>query len=93
MYMSPEFILRLPYNPEKNDVFACGVILFMMVTGRPPFFEKASVNDPLYKFFVERREERFWKYFLKKITTKLSEEFIQLINGMLCFDPKSRMDF
>ena len=36
-FMAPEFWLGNPYDGEKVDVFALGVILFMLGTGVSPF--------------------------------------------------------
>ena len=36
------------YDGAKADIFASGVILFIMYAGNPPF-EKAALNDPYYK--------------------------------------------
>lgn len=36
-YMAPEIHLRLPYDGRSIDVFAAGVILFMMVSAHQPF--------------------------------------------------------
>ena len=36
-YMSPEIHLGEKYNGTQADVFAAGVILFIMVSGHPPF--------------------------------------------------------
>lgn len=51
-YMSPQIINQVSYDPEKNDVFACGVILFSLLYGFPPYFKQASIYDPYYKFFI-----------------------------------------
>lgn len=36
-YLSPEIILKKPYDPFKADVFSFGVIIFHMLTGTYPF--------------------------------------------------------
>jgi len=36
-YMPPEMLLRQPFNPYKADVFALGVLLFILLTGFFPF--------------------------------------------------------
>jgi 5'-AMP-activated protein kinase catalytic alpha subunit len=36
-YMAPELYLGLPYDGKKADVFSCGIMLYIMVIGRPPF--------------------------------------------------------
>lgn len=41
-YMSPQIVKMQAYDPEKNDVFACGVILFSLLYGFPPYFKSAS---------------------------------------------------
>jgi serine/threonine protein kinase len=48
MYRSPEqieFLLEFPLS-EKVDIFALGVILYMLCFGKPPFETKlAAVNS------------------------------------------------
>jgi serine/threonine protein kinase len=36
-YMSPEMHAKAWYD-EKSDIFACGIILYQMLTGIHPFF-------------------------------------------------------
>lgn len=36
-YQAPEILLNKPYEGEKVDIFAAAVILFIMVSGHPPF--------------------------------------------------------
>lgn len=37
LYFSPESVLVLPRNPQKADIWACGVVLFVLLTLRMPF--------------------------------------------------------
>lgn len=36
-YASPEMLQRVPYNPEKIDIWSSGIILYAMVCGYLPF--------------------------------------------------------
>ena len=49
-YMAPEIRDR-KYNGTQIDIFAAGVILFIMYAGHPPF-EKAEANDPYYQLIM-----------------------------------------
>ena len=57
-YMAPE-IANKKYEGKSVDIFASGVILFIMYAGNPPF-EKATPNDPYYKLIKEKRFDIFW---------------------------------
>lgn len=41
-YMAPEIIARQPYQGQVVDLFALGVILFILYSGHPPF---GAAND------------------------------------------------
>ena len=41
------------------DMFALGVIIFILHTGREPF-EMAKSDDNLYKCFVHNQHKLFW---------------------------------
>ena len=52
--MAPEIIERRPYRGSSVDIFAAGVILFIMMTGKMPFDQQADKDDLLYKHIVAK---------------------------------------
>ena len=62
--MAPELLYGLPYNGKSVDLFATGMILFIMVTGFPPF-HKAELRDYFYKYICANRADDFWKIHAK----------------------------
>jgi len=61
LYMAPEVVQRQPYD-EMSDIWAIGIVLFVMLTGRIPYkerdmkrlvrqivmgnYDKAALKDP-----------------------------------------------
>ena len=87
--MAPEVFLGSEYNGQLADLFSCGVILFQMVVGQPPF-EKANQQDPRYRLLIRGDFPMFWKQYetLNRIFTK---DFKDLINDMLSPEPTQRL--
>lgn len=87
--MAPE-IFSKEYEGRKVDVFAAGVILFIMYSGNPPF-EKASPNDPYYRLIRENKLEAFWESHSRKRRVGFyPPSFRELFEKMVAFDPNSR---
>lgn len=59
--MAPELLEKRPYRGTCVDIFAAGVVLFIMNTGTWPFEKSASIQDPIYKHIVKKNPEDFWK--------------------------------
>ena len=80
-YVSPE-ILAGPYN-EKCDIWSLGVILFMMLSGYPPF---DGDNDKDILESVKHRELQFDE----SVWDTISSEAKDLITHLLDRNPSSR---
>jgi len=50
-YIAPEIVKNTGYDGQLADIWACGVILFFMLTGRRPF-DDDSVHKLLDKIIV-----------------------------------------
>ena len=87
-YCSPEIRRSYMegYDGIKSDIFSLGVLLFVIRVGKFPF--KYSVyNDKRYRLIMEKDYESYWNGFKKE---NLSEEFKDLINHLICYDPDDR---
>ena len=50
--MAPEILSRTKYNGEDIDLFAAAVILFILMSGSPPFMKTADRKDDFYKLIA-----------------------------------------
>jgi len=97
-YMAPEIHMRKPYSGTCVDLFACSIILFIMVSGTPPFMKADPNTDPYYRVLCGQRYDAFWKAHEKhkpKIEGKeqfFSEEFRNLMEVMFSLDPSKRLN-
>ena len=80
--MAPE-VLQGNYN-EKCDIWSCGVIMYMLLSGRPPFF--GNSNEEIFTRIMHGHYSfscSDWK--------NISETAIKLIKKMLTYNPKMRI--
>jgi len=95
-YMAPEIHLRQPYSGPSVDLFACAVILFIMVSGNPPFIKADPKSDAHYKLFCINMPETFWDAHEKNKPKEngknfYSNEFKSLLTAMFALDPAVRL--
>eukprot|EP00753_Platysulcus_tardus_P020702 PLAT8349.1.p1 GENE.PLAT8349.1~~PLAT8349.1.p1 ORF type:complete len:423 (-),score=150.86 PLAT8349.1:263-1414(-) len=88
LYMSPEVYACKPYDARANDVWCCGVILFMLLTAAPPF---EAAHRRCRRFALHSAGGivdvlRLWRY-----QDLLSPEVVDLLNGMLAVHPEERL--
>ena len=89
-YMAPELHQRKSYIGESVDLFACGIILFIMLSQNPPF-SKADPNDPYYRLLYNA-DEKFWTMHSRnKAPGFYSPDFKSLLTKMLALDPNHRL--
>lgn len=89
-YMAPEIHLNQPYQGKTSDIFAAGIILFIMVAQHPPF-TTAQPQDPFYRCLAANRADIFWRTHCKnKPNGFFSQSFRELVESMLQLDPSHR---
>ena len=91
-YMAPEIHIWEKYNGTWVDIFAVGVIMFILVAQHPPFV-KPDPKDKHYNTICANRDDLFWKWHTKNKEGGIdffSESFRSLISMMLSLDPIAR---
>ena len=63
--MAPEILYGESYTGAQVDIFAAGVILFIIVTGHQPFLEALN-EDKWYKYIAKNNFSKFWGKFDSK---------------------------
>lgn len=87
-YMAPELASGHGYSGPANDVWASGIILFIMVSGFPPF-AKADVRlDWWFNKLATEKFSLFWQAHSRNV--KYSDDFKEFCSRMLTVDPAKR---
>jgi calcium-dependent protein kinase len=81
-YIAPE-VLRLNYN-EKCDIWSCGVIMFVMLSGTPPF---TGLDD---EEIIHKVKQGTYS-FSHRAWSRVSEQAINLIQLMMNVDVHARI--
>ncbi|KAL3130826.1 hypothetical protein ABBQ38_000161 [Trebouxia sp. C0009 RCD-2024] len=88
-YIAPEVLLDDQYDGKKADIWSCGVMLYVMLTGVLPFARKgdAQSNDLL------RLQQMFPRIVAANFTQPphVSPECQQLLSKLLKADPETRI--
>ena len=81
-YIAPE-VLKGEYN-EKCDIWACGVIFYILLCGYPPF--NGETDDEIYEAVLSGKFQ-----FPEEDWDQVSQDAKDLIKKMLTKDPKKRI--
>jgi len=87
-YQAPELLVEKPYD-LTCDIFSAGVVLFILLTGYPPF-EQAHVTDRWFKPLAKGDYEKFWKAH-SGCSIANDAKVKDLLQQMFAFDPKKRI--
>ena len=90
-YMAPEIWAEQPYEGTAVDIFALGVILFMLYSRNYPFKCADPKKSQIYLTFLDNNDLFWQKHSVNKEPNFYSSEFKDLINSMLHIDPKQRI--
>lgn len=92
-YMPPEMLEKNAYIGICTDLFAAGVILFVLVMGMMPTHKSAESNDYLYRYFRKREYEEYWTIVANILNIDLgtiSEDYFHLVTTMIKYDFQRR---
>jgi len=83
-YIAPE-VIKKSYN-EKCDLWSCGVIMYILISGEPPFNDPRADNDAIMK------KVELGKYDIEHgVWKSVSKEAKDLIKKLLTYDPAERI--
>ena len=80
-FMAPEIFKKMPYDPKKADVWAIGITLYYIGTGRTPW-KGIGINE---------MELAILSGFVNFGDCDLEPEFIEVLKEMLTVSPKYRI--
>ena len=84
--MSPEVLRNSPFDGFAVDIWATGIVLFIMLVGIPPF-EWTSFDDPRYQLVTAGRLNEL----LAQWNRPISPLAANLLQAMLRDDPRDRL--
>jgi len=81
-YAPPEMIKEEKYNGAESDIWSSGIILYLMLCGKLPFYHEQ--NEIMYKKILSGKFD---------LPNFLSDKAKDLLSKILELDPKKRLNF
>ena len=88
-YFSPDVLRsdqRIRHDPRTGDMWACGVVLFAMLTKELPFMDDL-LEDPKSELWTSEDKTLFWSHY----AVELTETARNLLEGLMEFDASKRL--
>jgi serine/threonine protein kinase len=86
-YVPPEVMAgEDPYDPRAADIWCCGMVLFVMCTGRMPWEMPCANKDPHFQRYLLTGK----KYLGQLLAHHKDAALVSLLFGLLAVIPKSR---
>lgn len=86
-YMAPDLLKRKEgYFSWKSDIWSCGILLFVLLTGTTPWYEP-TLNDSWYSSFIAQDSKS-----LEGSWSKLGLDELNLLRKILQPDSDNRID-
>ncbi|KAL6928268.1 hypothetical protein ACO0SA_003003 [Hanseniaspora valbyensis] len=86
-YMAPDLLKRKEgYFPWKSDIWSCGILLFVLLTGTTPWYEPTT-NDIWYSNFIAQDNKP-----LEGSWSKLGIDELSLLRKILQPESEDRID-
>jgi serine/threonine protein kinase len=84
----------ISHHTEKSiDCWSCGILLYSMTTGFPPF-HMANSSDKHFQLLQAQQYDKFWdetqNFVRQRNQPALSKELIELLSNLLQIDPMKR---
>ena len=73
LFLTPEMHMNKEYEGKYTDLFACAIVIFILVTRQAPF-QLARSNDSMFKLLIDKKFDEYWSAF-----PTLSYEFKNLM--------------
>ncbi|DAZ93235.1 TPA: hypothetical protein N0F65_003051 [Lagenidium giganteum] len=87
-YMAPEIVAgQTPYDGKRADLWSLGILLFVMLTGSPPF-TKAAKGEKAFDAFCALGLEKFLEHW--SVRSRLSRSATDVLMKLLMVDPRKR---
>ncbi|XP_076047381.1 uncharacterized protein LOC143028914 [Oratosquilla oratoria] len=86
-YMAPEVFTGKKYRGPPIDVWACGIILFNMLTAGRPWWT-ADPDEKNFSLWIQRKKKLFRKKFWNTLE---GSSCLSLLKRMLAVDPEKRI--
>jgi serine/threonine protein kinase len=82
--VAPEIIEGKPYKGEPSDFWSCGIVLYIMLSGDPPFFDEDN-------FLLFEKIKKCEYNFDAPIWKQISVDARDLVSKLLVADPEKRL--